>query len=209
MANPPSPSVYRTRAYRARQRVLVGLGAVGLVLAGYLIGRWQDTPTEVTALPVTASAAPATSSPEPEPSEAPSPTVYPTLQAESASALNGVNAEDTDDEGGGQNIGFVRNGDSLRFDNFDFGPVPATRVDVRVASDADDGEDAGRMEIRLDSPDSAPVGTLRVTRTGGWQNWRTDEVTLTPVTGVHTVFLVFLRNDDDEFININWLLFGH
>jgi hypothetical protein len=65
------------------------------------------------------------------------------------------------------------------------------------------------MEIRLDNPDAAPVGTLRFTPTGGWQNWRTDEVELDPVTGVHTVFLVFLRDDDDEFINVNWLLFRH
>jgi hypothetical protein len=119
-----------------------------------------------------------------------------------------VEAQDTTDEGGGQNVGFIKNGDSLRFDDVDFGPVPATKVDVRVASDQDD-DDPGRMEIRLDTPDSAAVGTLRVTRTGGWQNWRTDEVTLTPVTGVHTVYLVFVRDDDDEFININWLLFGH
>jgi hypothetical protein len=209
LANPPSPSVYRTRAYRTRQRALVGLAAVGLVLLGYLIGRWQDTPAAV-GTPSAAVIVPPSESPAASPTtQAPTPTVYATLQAESASARDGVEAEDTEDEGGGQNAGFIRNGDSLRFDNVEFGPVPATRVDVRVASDADDGEDAGRMEIRLDSPDAAPVGTLRVTRTGGWQNWRTDEVALTPVTGTHTVFLVFLRNDDDEFININWLLFGH
>jgi hypothetical protein len=206
LANPVSPSVYRTRAYRTRQRVLIGLAAVGLLLLGYLIGRWQDTPAEVTTLPAAGSV-----TPEPAPtSDAPEPRIYPTVQAESASARNGVDAQDTEDEGGGQNIGFVKNGDSLRFDNFDFGPVPATKVDVRVASDADDDDDDnGRMEIRLDSPDAAAVGTLRVTRTGGWQKWRTDEVTFsTPVTGVHTVHLVFLRNDDDEFLNINWLLFG-
>jgi hypothetical protein len=203
----PAPSVYRTRAYRTRQRVLIGLAAAGLLLVGYLIGRWQDTPAEVTALPA-ATPTPA-SSPSPAPSSAPpSPIAYATLQAESAAGRDGVEIEDTEDEGGGQNAGFIRNGDRLRFDGFDFGEVPATKVDVRIASDADDDEDAGRMEIRLDSPDAPPAGTLRVTRTGGWQDWRTDEVTLEPVTGVHTVYLVFLRNDDDEFVNLNWLLFG-
>ena len=205
MAPPQFPSVYRTRAYLVRRRVLIGLAGAGLVLLGYGIGRWQDTPAELPALPVAISGQPSASA---SPSEAPSPTVYRTLQAENATGRNGVESQDTTDEGGGQNVGFIKNGDSLRFDDVDFGPVPATKVDVRVASDADDDE-PGRMEIRLDTPDSAAVGTLRVTRTGGWQNWRTDEVTLTPVTGVHTVYLIFIRDDDDEFININWMLFGH
>jgi len=203
---PPSPSVYRTRAFRNRQRVLYALAALCLVLVGYGIGRWQDTPAPAAAplpsasAPQSPSVAPATTTPPP------SPTVYRKLQAETADALNGIQTQDTEDEGGGQNVGWIANGDSLRFDDIDFGPVPATKVDVRVASDADDG---GRMDIRLDSPEANPVGSLRATRTGGWQNWRTDEVTLTPVTGVHTVFLTFARNDDGEFLNINWLQFAH
>jgi hypothetical protein len=208
MASSPSPSVYRTRAYRIRQRALIGLGAAGLVLLGYLIGRWQDTPAEVVTLPLATGGPPAASA-SPSPSQAPTPTVYATVQAESASARNGVEVEDTDDQGGGQNVGFIANGDSLRYDNVDFGPVPPTRLDVRVASDTGDDDGSGRMEIRLDSPDAAPIATLRVTRTGGWQNWRTDEVPLRPVTGVHTVFLIFVHDDDEEFLNINWLLLGH
>ena len=84
MAKPVTPSVYRTRAYRTRQRVLIGLAAVGLLLLGYLIGRWQDTPAEVATLPAAGSVAPA---PEPAPtSEAPKPRIYPTVQAEADSA---------------------------------------------------------------------------------------------------------------------------
>ena len=204
---PPGPSVYRTRAYRTRQRVLYALAAVGLVLVGYLIGRWQDTPaTPSVTVAATTSASAQPSSAPPTTTPPPSPTVYRKLQAESADALNGIQTQDTEDQGGGQNVGWIAGGDSLRFDGIDFGPVPATKVDVRVASDADDG---GRMDIRLDSPDAKPVGSMRVTRTGGWQAWRTDEVTLQPVTGVHTVFLTFTRDGDGEFLNINWLQFAH
>lgn len=184
--------------------MLLALAGVGLVLVGYLIGRWQDDPD-----PVVPAAAPAPSPPavsSSPPAQAATPTVYPTLQAEDANGNEGTRTEDTTDEGGGKDVGYIAGGDSLRFDNVDFGPVPATKVDVRVASDAGDG---GSMEIRLDGPGQPPIGTLRVTRTGGWQNWRTDEVTLTPVTGVHTVYLTFARDDDDEFININWLRFAH
>jgi hypothetical protein len=203
---PSGPSVYRTRAYRTRQRVLYALAGVGLVLVGYLIGRWQDSPAAPAAASPPAASASASPSPSPSATPPPSPTVYRKLQAESADALNGIQTQDTEDEGGGQNVGWIANGDSLRFDDIDFGPVPATKVDVRVASDADDG---GRMDIRLDSPDADPAGSMRVTRTGGWQTWRTDEVTLQPVTGVHTVFLTFARDDDGEFLNINWLQFAH
>jgi hypothetical protein len=199
-------SVYRTRAYRTRQRVLYALAAVGLVLVGYLIGRWQDTPAAPVAVAATARASAPPSPAPPTTTPPPSPTVYRKLQAESADALNGIQTQDTEDDGGGQNAGWIANGDSLRFDDIDFGPVPATKVDVRVASDADDG---GRMDIRLDTPDANPIGSMRVTRTGGWQAWRTDEVTLQPVTGVHTVFLTFARDDDGEFLNINWLQFAH
>jgi hypothetical protein len=204
---PANPSVYRTRAYRNRQRALYALAAVGLVLVGYLIGRWQDTPAAPAAsaaLPAPASSAPATMAPAPT-TAPPSPTVYERLQAETG-ALNGIQTQDTADEGGGQNAGWIADGDSIRFDDYDFGPVPATKVDVRVASAAEDG---GRMDIRLDAPDATPIGTMRVTRTGDWQQWRTDEVTLTPVTGVHTVYLTFARDGDGEFLNVNWLRFRH
>ena len=205
---PPVTKVYRTRAYRTRQRLLYALAAVGLVLLGYLLGRWQDTPAPA-ALKVTPSPVPSSAAPSAVPTtKPPSPTVYQTIQAEAASGRNGIDPQDTQDEGGGQNVGWIANGDSLRFDNVDFGPVPATKLDVRVASDASDDK-GGRMDVRLDAPDATPIGTMRVTRTGGWQNWRTDEVTLTPVIGVHAVYLTFARDDDGDFLNINWLQFGH
>jgi hypothetical protein len=197
-------SVYRTRSHIQRRRALLGLAGVALLLAGYGIGRWQDTPAPVPAAAAPAAPGPGSSASAPE-TTPPSPTVYRTLQAEAATELIGTEAQDTEDDGGGQNLGFIAAGDSVRFADFDFGPVPATQVEVRVASDAD----GGQMEIHLDSLESPAVGTLTVTRTGGWQRWRTDVVTLTPVTGVHTVYLTFVRPDDREFVNLNWIVFKH
>jgi hypothetical protein len=185
---PPSPSVYRTKAHRVRQRSLIALAGLGLVLAGYGLGRWQDSPTPAVAGPPSLE-----------------PTVYPKLEAEAADGNVGIQAQPTEDEGGGENVGWIANGDQLRFDDVDFGPVAATKLDVRVASDAE----RGRMEIRLDSAEGPAVGTLNVTRTGGWQKWRTDQVDIEPTTGKHTVFLVFVRDDGNEFVNLNWLQFVH
>lgn len=205
-----TPSVYRTRSHVQRRRALTGLAGLALLLVGYGIGRWQDSPSPVAvAAPpaVSSESASAPASPSVAPTTAaPKPTDYRRLEAEKADALNGVQAQDTEDQDGGQNVGFIAAGDSVRFDDFDFGPVPATQLEVRVASDADNG---GRMEIHLDSPEQPAAGTLQVTRTGGWQSWRTDVVTLTPVTGKHTIFLTFVRPDGNEFINLNWLQFKH
>jgi hypothetical protein len=212
VAPQPAPSVYRTRSYRLRRRVLTGLAGVGLLLVGYGVGRWQESAAPAAARPAAASGSARPSVlPSPAASAAssapPKPTVYPTMQAESADALNGVQTQDTQDQGGGQNVGWIATGDSLRYDNFDFGPVAATKLLARVASGTDDG---GRMEVHLDSPDQPAVGTLTEGNTGGWQTWRTDEINLTtPVTGKHTVYFTFTGNKDSEFINVNWLQFEH
>ncbi|MGX6603063.1 carbohydrate-binding protein [Micromonosporaceae bacterium Da 78-11] len=211
MTAPTTPSVYRARSHVQRKRVLSGLAAAGLLLVGYGIGRWQDTPADPpTALPAAAgstvasaaasSAAPTTDAPT---TQAPTPTVYPTLQAEAADGQNGIQSQDTEDEGGGKNVGWIADGDSLRFDDFDFGAVPATKFEARVAADTE----GGRMEIHIDGPDKPAIGTMSVTKTGGWQKWRTDVGSITPVTGVHTVFLTFARDDGNEFLNLNWIKF--
>lgn len=204
-----SPTVYRTQSRQTRRRALTALGGAGLLLLGYLLGRWQDTPaaqapvvvvSAPASVPVTATPEQTTASPQPTPVE------YPVLQAESATELAGVETEDTTDSGGGKNAAWINRDDHLRFDNVDFGDVPATRAAIRVAS----GSGAtGRLQIRLDSRDSEPVGEISVSNSGGWQNWGTTNAALKPVTGVHTVFITFSSTDGTELMNVNWLQFGH
>ncbi|MEV6342437.1 carbohydrate-binding protein [Actinoplanes sp. NPDC051851] len=205
-----TPSVYRTRSWRTRNRALFGLVGLGLLAVGYLIGRWQDTPAETPAAAAVLSAVPSPSaSAAPSPSattKAPVATRYAVLQAESANELSGIEAQDTEDEGGGQNVGWIKRGDYLRFDNFAFGEVPATKAQVRLASGAGV---TGRLEIRLDSLTADPVGELSVSNTGDWQVFRTDTAALSPVTGTHTVYVTFTAPDDSEFLNVNWLRFQH
>ncbi|GIE77829.1 hypothetical protein Aph02nite_37790 [Actinoplanes philippinensis] len=209
-----SPTVYRTKSWQNRRRVVTVLGGAGLVLVGYLLGRWQDTPAEPVITPqaavTTPAATPEATSAEPDASPSPAPPAgaapYPVLQAESATELAGVQTQATEDEGGGQNIGWVNRDDHLRFDNFDFGAVPATQVRLRLASGSGI---SGRVQVRLDSRDAAPVGEVSVSDTGGWQSWRTGTAVLQPVSGVHTVFVTFTANDGGEFVNLNWLQFVH
>jgi beta-glucanase (GH16 family) len=132
---------------------------------------------------------------------------YSTLQAENYNAQNGVQTETTTDAGGGRNIGWIANGDWVRFDNVDFGSgAPARTFSARVASGAGGGV-SGLVEVRLGSPTAAPIGSFAVGNTGGWQSWRTIPANISPVTGVHTVYLTFTSGQPADFVNVNWFTF--
>jgi hypothetical protein len=133
---------------------------------------------------------------------------YQPIQAESAAAQSGVEFQDTGDSGGGKNAGWIAGGDWLRFDQINFGDSPAVQLVARVASQVGDGVN-GRMEVRLDDQNSAPIGSLPVRGTGGWQTWVNQATDITPTTGVHTVFLTFAADRGDDFLNLNYVSFGH
>jgi hypothetical protein len=215
MTTPPTPTVYQSRSRTTRKRLLIVAAVLVLVLAGWLIGRLQGgSPASGSSGPP--SAPPPATSAEPSPTEpSPSPTpaaptgvdAYKDLQAEGAAGQNGVQAQDSEDKGGGQNIGWVANGDSLRFDDVNFADTPATGLVARVASAVGDGVN-GRMEIRIDSATNPPVGSLPIASTGGWQTWRSQATDISAVTGVHTVFLTFAADRGDDFLNLNYIKFS-
>jgi hypothetical protein len=199
-----STSVYRSRSRTVRNRLLIAAGVVLLVLIGWLLGRAQAGPDPVAAEPPPASASPS----EPPSPSPPTPTggtdPYRPIQVEDAAEVSGLDLQDTADEGGGRNAGWINNGDYLRFDNVNFGGTPPAAVNFRVATDSGA---PGRIEIRVDSATSPPLATLNTSRTGGWQNWRTETTDMSPVTGMHTLYVTFGNDAPDDFINLNWLVF--
>ncbi|WP_030314971.1 glycoside hydrolase family 16 protein [Streptomyces sp. NRRL B-3229] len=133
---------------------------------------------------------------------------YGTIQAESFNGQNGVGTEATTDTGGGQNIASLANGDWALYQNVDFGSTGATQFFARVASGAAGGV-SGLVEVRLDSPTAAPVGSFSIANTGGWQSWRTVPANISRVTGTHSVYLTFTSGQPADFVNVNWFSFGH
>jgi beta-glucanase (GH16 family) len=131
---------------------------------------------------------------------------YSTIQAEAFNGQNGVGVEACSE--GGQNIAQLANGDWARYDAIDFGSSPPRDFVARVASGAAGGV-SGLVEVRLDSPTSAPIGGFAVASTGGWQSWTSVPGNVAAVTGVHTVYLTFTSGQGSDFVNVNWFTFRH
>ncbi|MEU6021695.1 carbohydrate-binding protein [Micromonospora sp. NPDC047134] len=129
---------------------------------------------------------------------------YATIQAESFNAQNGVLVEACSE--GGQNIGALRNGDWVRYDNVEFGSSGPRDFVARVASGAAGGV-SGLVEVRLDSPTGTPIGSFAIANTGGWQSWRSVPGNVSSVTGRRTVYLTFSSGQPNDFVNVNWFHF--
>ncbi len=87
---------------------------------------------------------------------------------------------------GGECIGWIEQGDWVRYERVDFGPVTG-QMEIRAASETD----GGIIEMRLDAPDGELLGICPVPNTGGWQSWSSFRARIKPVSGVKTLCLVF------------------
>lgn len=132
---------------------------------------------------------------------------YSTIQAASYTSQNGTQTETTSDTGGGQDVGWIANGDWLAYANVDFGSAGATQFKARVASGAASGV-SGLVQVALDSPTASPVGSFSIGSTGGWQTWETVPANISRVTGVHTVYLTFSSGQPADFVNVHWFTFA-
>ncbi|MET8946454.1 glycoside hydrolase family 16 protein [Streptomyces sp. NPDC004542] len=133
---------------------------------------------------------------------------YSTIQAESYDSQSGTATETTSDTGGGQDLGYLANGDWALYKGVNFGSTAARQFYARVASGAASGV-SGLVEVRLDSRANSPVGSFAVSGTGGWQNWQTVPANMASVTGTHDVYLTFTSGQSSDFVNVNWFDFGH
>jgi beta-glucosidase len=131
---------------------------------------------------------------------------YSTIEAESFTSQSGIQTETTTDTGGGLNVGFIAPGDSITYAGINFGSTAARQVITRRASGA---SVTGTVQYRLDSATGTVIASVPISNTGGWQTWGSVTTNLTSsVTGVHTVVITF-TGSGGEFVNLNWLRFGH
>ena len=116
--------------------------------------------------------------------------------------------EPTSDTGGGQDLGSIANGDWVLYRGVNFGSTAATQFIARAASGAGGGI-SGLVEVRLDNRANAPIGSFAIANTGGWQSWRTVPANIDAVSGTHDVYLTFTSGQPADYVNLNWITFGH
>lgn len=124
------------------------------------------------------------------------------INATSYSDQSGTQNETCTDVGGGQDVGYIDNGDYLGYQNVDFGTGVNT-VRLRFATLTTATND--QVEFHLDSTTGPLVGTLTLQPTGGWQNWTTQTTSISGASGTHSIYLVF--KGGISIGNVHWISF--
>jgi len=135
-----------------------------------------------------------TPTPTPDPISA-----FTQIEAESFKNQQGVQTETCIE--GGENLGYIENGDYVSYSNIDFG-TGAAGFQARVAS----ATSGGNIEIRLDSINGTLIGTCPVAGTGSWQTWADVKCNVSGASGKHDVYLKFTGGSGYLF-NLNWFKF--
>ncbi|MFI5841346.1 DUF1996 domain-containing protein [Catenuloplanes sp. NPDC051500] len=128
------------------------------------------------------------------------------IEAESYAANNGAQTEGTSDAGGGRNVGWLSNGDWMRYDAADLGAAgsPLT-IEARVSSANSEG---GTVEVRQGSQTGELLAAFPITKTGNWQSWVTGTANSpTTLSGPQTIVVNLVSKSRSDFVNINWLRF--
>mgnify|MGYP005694764355 FL=1 len=115
------------------------------------------------------------------------------IQAEEYSAMDGIEVEDSADEGGGSNIGYIGTGDWVEY-MIDVDSTGSYLIEYRVASS---GGSSG-FEVLVDG---LLVDTQSISDTGGWQSWTTISAVLDLSAGNQVLRL----NAIGDSWNLNWI----
>lgn len=113
---------------------------------------------------------------------APAKSAFETIEAESYSAQEGIRTEDL--SSGGQNIGFIENGDYVSYNRIDFGDG-ANSFGGKISGNA------CNMELYLDSMNSTPVATVKFKGTSGFSDYQDVMFSIPEITGIHNLYIKF------------------
>ncbi|WP_075343239.1 carbohydrate-binding protein [Tenacibaculum agarivorans] len=118
-----------------------------------------------------------------------------TIQAENYNNMNGVRTENTSDAGGGQNVGYIDNGDWMDY-NVNVATAGTYTVNFRVAARTNN------ILFNVRSGNSV-LTSVNSSATGGWQNWKTVSATVNLPAGSQTLRVQATGGG----WNINWMQF--
>jgi glucosylceramidase len=125
------------------------------------------------------------------------------IQGSSFATESGLETENTGDSPGAYDLGYISPGAYAVYENVDFGNS-VSEVSVRTAS----AGNGGTATFYLDSMTSAPIATVNLPVTGGWQTWTNASAIVSGASGVHNLYVVFGGGGASASIsNVNWFQF--
>jgi dienelactone hydrolase len=118
------------------------------------------------------------------------------IEAENYSAMSGIQAENTQDVGGGQDVGWIDAGDWMDY-SANVSSAGAYNLNLRVASPS-----GGQLQIRNSS--GSVLATVNIPATGGYQSWQTISSSVSLAAGSQTI-RVYASSSG---WNLNWMEIG-
>ncbi len=113
-----------------------------------------------------------------------------------------VDIENSNDAGGGANVGWIGAGEWLAY-TVNVARAGTYRLDARVAASGE----GGTLHVDVDGMNA--TGSLTIPNTGGWQAWTTVSATATLPAGIHVVRVSFDAAGPGGAIgNFNYLRFS-
>ncbi len=114
------------------------------------------------------------------------------IEAESYSVMSGIALEGTSDFDGIANVGWIDAGDWLQY-NIDIADTNDYYLYLRIAATA-----STSLDVIVDE---TSLGTVNITSTGGWQNWKTFRIQI-PLNKGKARLKLYANSAN---FNINWL----
>ena len=122
-----------------------------------------------------------------------------TIQAESYSSTNASNnIRKFDISGSNQGVGYIENGNTLTYKDVDLG-TGVSQFTANLAT-----SNSTSIQIRANSASGTLLGTLSIGSTGSWDTYQQKSTTVSSITGVHDLVLVF-----SGAVNVDWFTFGN
>ena len=127
---------------------------------------------------------------------------YVRTEAETICWSSGVKTEPCSK--GGMNVCDIDNGGYIKMKGVDFGDAGAATFAASVAS----GSKGGTIELHLDGVEGKLIGSVPISFTGGFEDWKTVTASVSGATGIHDLYLVFKGDPAGHLFNIDYWQFG-
>jgi hypothetical protein len=116
------------------------------------------------------------------------------IEAEAYTAMSGIQTQATTDAGGGENVGWIDEGDWMNY-SVAVAPAGSYTVKIRVAANSNGAR------FRIKNSSGTTLSLVDIPNTGGFQTWQTIVATIKLAAGAQSVQF---QSDNPQPWNVNW-----